>query len=129
VRVTPLPGEALESWLAALATRMNARWGEVLDTVLPVGVNGSARVYRGAVLTTAVTEAERDSISTATGITGADIDEMTLAGRYGNPLITIDRRTGRPRTPWGLVYRQRFCPPKRDVARVHRSGTARSDSR
>ena len=82
----PLPGEALESWLAALATRMNARWGEVLDTVLPVGVNASARVYRGGVLTTAVNEAERDSISAATGVTGAAVDEMTLAGRYGSPL-------------------------------------------
>ena len=35
---------------------------------------------------------------------------MTLAGHYGSPLITIDRRTGRARTPWGLLYRQRFCP-------------------
>ena len=43
VRVDPLPGEALESWLAALATRMNATWGEVLDAVLPTGANGTAR--------------------------------------------------------------------------------------
>ena len=53
VRVTPIPGEALESWLAALATRMNATWGEILDTVLPCGADGVPRVYRGAVLTTA----------------------------------------------------------------------------
>jgi hypothetical protein len=89
---------------------MNARWGEVLDTVLPVGVNGTARVYRGGVLTTAVNVVERGSISAATGVAGAAINLMTLAGRYGSPLITVDSRTGRPRTPWGLVYRQRFCP-------------------
>lgn len=110
VRVAPIPGEALESWLAALATRMNATWGEVLDTVLPVDANGVARGYGGSVLTTAVNDAERESISAATGISGADIDDMTLAGHYGSPLITVDDRTGRARTPWGLVYRQRFCP-------------------
>jgi hypothetical protein len=110
MRVDPLPGEALESWLAALATRMNATWGEVLDAVLPTGSNGTASSHRGAVLTTGVSDAERDSISAATGVSGADIDTMTLAGHYGSPLITIDPRTGRARTPWGLLYRQRFCP-------------------
>ena len=110
LRVDPLPGEALESWLAALATRMNATWGEVLDAVLPTGVNGTASSHRGAVLTTAVSDAERDSISAATGVSAGDIDTMTLAGHYGSPLITIDARTGRARTPWGLLYRQRFCP-------------------
>jgi len=110
VRVEPLPGEALESWLAALATRMNATWGEVLDAVLPTGANGIAGSHRGAVLTTGVSDAERESISVATGVCGGDIDGMTLAGHYGSPLITIDSRTGRARTPWGLLYRQRFCP-------------------
>jgi hypothetical protein len=110
VRVDPIPGEALESWLAALATRMNATWGEVLDVVLPVGADGIASGHGGAVLTTAVSGAERESISAATGVGDSEIDEMTLAGHYGSPLITIDRRTGRARTPWGLVYRQRFCP-------------------
>jgi hypothetical protein len=46
VRVDPIPGEALESWLAALATRMNATWGEVLDVVLPIGANGIASGHR-----------------------------------------------------------------------------------
>jgi hypothetical protein len=110
VRVDPIPGEALESWLAALATRMNATWGEVLDAVLPIGANGIASGHRGAVLTSGVSDAERESISAATGIDGGEIDEMTLAGHYGSPLIAIDRRTGRARPPWGLVYRQRFCP-------------------
>jgi hypothetical protein len=110
VRVDPIPGEALESWLAALATRMNSTWGEVLDVVLPVGDNGIASGHRGAVLTTGVSGAERESISAATGVGGCEIDQMTLAGHYGSPLIAIDCRTGRARTPWGLVYRQRFCP-------------------
>ena len=35
---------------------------------------------------------------------------MTLTGRYGAPLVTTDQRTGRARTPWGLIYRQRYCP-------------------
>jgi hypothetical protein len=110
VRVEPIPGEALESWLAALATRMDATWGELLDAVLPTGVNGVAATYRGAVLTTGLRDEERQAISAATGLGGTELDSMTLTGRYGAPLITTDRRTGRARTPWGLIYRQRYCP-------------------
>lgn len=110
VRVEPMPGEALESWLAALATRMDATWGELLDAVLPTGVNGIAASYRGAVLTTGLRDEERQAISAATGLSPAELDSMTLTGRYGAPLVTTDQRTGRARTPWGLIYRQRYCP-------------------
>ena len=68
VRVEPMPGEALESWLAALATRMDATWGELLDAVLPTGVNGIAASYRGAVLTTGLRDEERQAISAATDL-------------------------------------------------------------
>src|SRR3982074_1055802 len=67
VRVDPIPGEALESWLGARGTRRNAPWGEVLDVVLPMGANGIASGHRGAVLTSGVSDAERESISAATG--------------------------------------------------------------
>jgi hypothetical protein len=97
-----MPGEALESWLAAFATRMNATWGEVLDAVLPVGADGIASTHRGAVLTTGLTDEERESISAATGVNVADLDAMTLMGHYGSPMMTTDARTGRARTPWGL---------------------------
>jgi hypothetical protein len=110
MRVAPIPGEALESWLAALAVRMDATWGELLDAVLPTGADGMAAIHRGGVLTTGLTDEERQTISAATGLGAADLDSMTLTGSYGAPLITTDRRTGRARTPWGLVYRQRYCP-------------------
>jgi hypothetical protein len=82
VRVEPIPGEALESWLAALTIRMDATWGELLDTVLPTGAAGSAATRRGAVLTTGLTDQERQTISAATGLGGAELDSMPLTGRY-----------------------------------------------
>ena len=81
MRVDPIPGEALESWLAALATRMDATWGELLDVVLPTGVDGIAASYRGAVLTTSLTAEERQAISAATTLGERQLDSMTLAGR------------------------------------------------
>lgn len=89
---------------------MDATWGELLDTVLPTGADGLAATRRGGVLTTRMTSQEHQTISAATGINGADLDSMTLAGRYGARLITIDQHTLRARTPWGVVYRQRYCP-------------------
>lgn len=35
IRVAPVDGESLESWLAAIAVRLNVTWAELLDAVLP----------------------------------------------------------------------------------------------
>lgn len=109
IRVDPIPGESLVSWLAAHATRMNCWWGEVLQIVLPVGAD-LGRVDRDLVLVGHLRDDQRDAIATATHTDAAQVEAMTLAGRYGQPLITIDPDSGRPDTPWGQISRQRFCP-------------------
>lgn len=109
IRVESIPGESLVSWLAAHATRMNCWWGEVLQIVMPAGAD-LGRVDRDVVLAGHLRDDQRDAIATATGTDAAEVDAMTLAGRYGQSLITIDPHSGRPDTPWGMISRQRFCP-------------------
>ncbi len=95
--------------MAAIATRMDATWGEILDAVLPVSTHGIAGSYRESILTAGLSDRERDCISAATGM-----DRRArchdLSERYTSQVVTIDSVTRRARTPWGLVYRQRFCP-------------------
>lgn len=109
IRVEPLPGESLVSWLAAHATRMKCWWGELLSVVLPAGAE-LGRTGRDLRLVAHLSDDQRDAIADATHTDAADIAAMTLAGRYGQPLITIDPDSGRPDTPWGKISRQRFCP-------------------
>lgn len=109
IRVEPIPGESLVSWLAAHATRMNCWWGEVLQIVLPAGTD-LGRCDRDLVLVGHLRDDQRDAIASATHSDPAEVEAMTLAGRYGQQLITIDPDSGRPDTPWGKISRLRFCP-------------------
>lgn len=109
IRVEPIPGESLVSWLAAHATRMNCWWGEVLQIVLPAGTD-LGRVDRDLVLVGHLRDDQRDAIASATHRDAAEVEAMTLAGCYGQQLIAIDPDSGRPDTPWGKISRQRFCP-------------------
>jgi hypothetical protein len=109
IRVDPIRGESLVSWLGAYATRMKCWWVEVLQIVLPAGAD-LGRQDRDLVLVAHLRDDERDAIAAATHTDAAVIESMTLTGRYGQPLITIDPAGGRPATPWGKISRQRFCP-------------------
>jgi hypothetical protein len=110
IRVAPLIGESLESWLAAYAIRMQCTWAELLAAVLPTNSDGAVVVPRRRTLTGGLSAPEREAISTATGTSHEDIAAMTLTGRYQQRLVRVDASTFDTRTPWGRIYRQRFCP-------------------
>src|ERR1700687_4541104 len=110
IRVRPLPEEALDSWLAANAQRMQCTWGEILDAVLPESPDTESVSHDIGMLWGALTERERASVSDANEVSPARLDAMTLAGRFGDQIITIHRSTRNVSTPWGRVHRQRFCP-------------------
>jgi hypothetical protein len=109
IRVEPIPGESLVSWLAAHAQRMRCWWGEVLAIVLPTyaQLGDYARDLR---LVAHLSDDQLEAIAQATHTDAAAVAAMTLEGRYGQSLITIDPDTGRPDSPWGKISRQRFCP-------------------
>jgi hypothetical protein len=110
VRVHPLSAEALDSWLAASAQRMQCTWGEILDAVLPESPDTESVNHNIGMLWGALTEGERASVSDATEVAPDRLDAMTLAGRFGDQIISIDPSTRNVSTPWGRVHRQRFCP-------------------
>jgi hypothetical protein len=104
IRVAPVPGEALESWLGALAQRLDTPWGDLLTAVMP----SSGPSVRRHNLTAHLDEDESAAIATATGIWHATVEALTLT-RHDGHLITIDRSTHRVRSPWPPT-RSRFCP-------------------
>ena len=108
LQLDPIPGEALDSWLAALAHRSHTAWADML-TAAGLGTAGPA-VARGSWLLQ-IDGHHLEELAAAVGIDTAVITSMTLS-RYDGTALDIGRnpihRTRR--FPWGNVGRSRYCP-------------------
>lgn len=112
IRLAPLPGEALDSWLEALASRLHVRLGDVLDEL---GIETRARNgVRGAGVpadrTIALRDEEAIRIAHATRTSPQQLHDMTLMRYDGRAaLVDQERREVRPHALWGRTG-SRFCP-------------------
>lgn len=108
IRLTPAEGEALDSYLEALAHRSRAAWR---DLIVAVGLDGSPMrpgkgIYEWLVR---LTESQTSSLSHATGVDAACLESMTFAGLLRSP-------DGAPGTAAPVLpllrspARSRFCP-------------------
>ena len=114
IHVAPVPGEALGSWLAALAYRLHTRLGDLLTALgLPRRRQTPGSHLDGVPTdwTVLLRPSEIASISAATGIAPHFIDAMTLSRYDGNALLidTATRHVNRRRL-WGRATGSRFCP-------------------
>ena len=113
IRLAPLPGEALDSWLEALAHRLNAPLGDVLDDL---GLAAPARngIRDHAVptdWTIALREEEAARIAHATGADPQQLHDMTLMRFAGRALrIDQDKRKVSRHLLWERPRGCRFCP-------------------
>ena len=114
IRLRPVQGEALDSWLEASAHRLHTHLGDLLGVLAPgaddrgSGARRSAETAHWIVQLTA-TAAER--IAAITGVASAELHEMTLARYDGSALrLTEGGRTVDIDTLWGRRTRSRFCP-------------------
>lgn len=113
IRLAPLPGEALDSWLEALAHRLNVRLGDVL------GELGLATPFQHGVReiavptdwTIALREDEAARIAHATGTEPQQLHNMTLT-RFDGRALRIDqaKRQVSKHVLWGRPRGSRFCP-------------------
>lgn len=111
IRVDPVAGEALDSWLAAIAYRTNTSWSDMLAAVLPNRSDASAGRALQRNCTVYLRPEEATDIATATGVDVAVIGAMTLA-RYDGIAVRIDqsRRRVTRAFPWGRARHLRYCP-------------------
>jgi TniQ len=113
IRLAPLPGEALDSWLEAFAHRLNVRLGDVLGDL------GLTAPFRHGIRelavptdwTIALREEEAARIAHATGADPQQLHDMTLM-RFDGRALRIDqaeRKVSR-RHLWARPRGSRFCP-------------------
>ncbi|MCA2247592.1 MULTISPECIES: TniQ family protein [Mycobacterium] len=106
--IMPVPGEALESWLAALAQCLDLQWGKFLSVILPRSLVPRPHSLGRLDLTAHLTEAELRSISAATGVDAASIEALTWR-RFDGLVGTVDVAQRQMKMSWPF-RRFRFCP-------------------
>ncbi|MGP3964630.1 TniQ family protein [Nonomuraea sp. 3N208] len=113
IRMAPLPGESLDSWLEALAHRTQTSYGDVLSSLglLTRAGDEAPGWTRPRDWTIALSEREAAGIAFATGLDDQRVHAMTLAHFDGRALL-IDRakrQVNRHRL-WGRGTGSRYCP-------------------
>lgn len=107
IRIVPIEGEAIDSWLEAIAQRSHTAFGDLLTAIGLSPYNGmgtTAWIVR-------LNPDEAESISTATGITTDALEAMTLH-HYSDRAVRIkpEVRMLSRAFPWGRARGSRFCP-------------------
>lgn len=106
IRVAPVPGEAIDSWLEFAASRLAVSWGEMLDALgLPPSGSGyppwAVDPSRG----------QLREISHATGVSAVRLQEMVLR-RYNGRAVVLEGGSliYAASSPWTRRSGSRFCP-------------------
>ena len=106
IRVAPIDGEALDSWLEAIAHRTHTAFGDLLSAV-------GLRYIRHRTSTWMVqpTPEEAAGIAAVTGVARPRLATMTL-DYYAERAVRVNAATATiSRTfPWGNARGSRFCP-------------------
>nr|VTP02046.1 DNA-binding transcriptional activator GcvA [Mycobacterium riyadhense] len=109
IRLKPIPGEAIDSWLEALAHRNHTVQADLLAAVRPATDQRHPSIQNRWVIQMYAQETR--AVSAATGIDQAAITAMTLS-HYAERALRIDPKTQTiSRTfPWGRGRGSRYCP-------------------
>lgn len=106
IRVAPLSGESIDSWLEAVAYRSETAWGDLLTAVALTSSDNRSNTW-----VVQLDDAEAAALGAAAGATPAVVHAMTLS-HYANRAVGIDVPTGRflRAFPWGRARGSRYCP-------------------
>ncbi|MEV6314196.1 TniQ family protein [Streptomyces sp. NPDC051776] len=113
IRVAPLPGEALDSWLEALAQRLHTPLGEVTRNIGLPSKERTGNQMRGIPpdWTILMGPQQAAALAATTGLDEDRIHAMTLRHYDQRALeINIERRYVNRRVLWGRGAGSRFCP-------------------
>ncbi|SKG49746.1 TniQ family protein [Mycobacteroides abscessus] len=107
IRLDPIDGEALDSWLDALSYRFSTVWADLLDAI---GLTPQAGI-RDSSWQLALTEQQAHAITTAAGLPDTQVTAMTLARYHSTGLQILQDATRADRAfPWGRTRFSRYCP-------------------
>jgi hypothetical protein len=112
LRLPPLPGEALDSWLGAYADLLHVSVRDILRFAgIDCGRAGRGQLS-GKPWLHRLGEADLAALSAATGVPARALAGMTLARYRGTGLAEVAARPGLPSAPrwWRHLAGSRYCP-------------------
>ncbi len=111
IRLAPLPGEDIDSYLRTYARLLHAEVSDILTLAGLAGQPSTAKLGHRP-WTYRLDPVERDALAAVTGVPPETLTAMTLARYDGTGLLSGVRPTGRPRPPrwWNQLKGSRFCP-------------------
>ncbi|MER8028800.1 TniQ family protein [Streptomyces bauhiniae] len=113
IRVPPLPGEALDSWLDAYAHRLQVYPADILDLAGMEAIGGRARrsLFARKPWLAELHPQEFSALARVTGVPTSQLAGMTLT-RYIGSLLTVDPDTGTlDHSGWiRQTQPSRYCP-------------------
>jgi hypothetical protein len=112
LRLAPLPGEALDSWLGAYADLLHVTVRDILRFAgIDCGRAGRGQLS-GKPWLHRLGEADLAALSAATGVPARALAGMTLARYQGTGLAEVAARPGLPSAPrwWRHLAGSRYCP-------------------
>ncbi|MGW6605645.1 DUF6262 family protein [Streptomyces sp. NPDC055036] len=108
IRLPPIPGEALDSWLSAIMHRSSI---DLRDLLIAAGTPFPTRLDHAPDYTTYLTAEEADRLARITGTEADLLHAMTLRRYDGSALALHDtRRVVRRVRLWGRGVGSRYCP-------------------
>jgi AraC-like DNA-binding protein len=114
IRVPPCPGEALDSWLEALAARLRCPLGDLAPAVGLDSLRAEDPGHRGRKApdwTIALRDSEARSIAIACELNIEDVHAMTLRHYHDRAVIVrADTRQVNRHRLWGRATGSRYCP-------------------
>lgn len=106
IRIAPIPGEALDSWLEALAGRTHTAWADLVTAITnrPRGAHTNRWVVQ-------LDPQDAETISQATRVGVDELTAMTLT-RFDGRGVRIDSAVGEVSLeyPWSRGRGSRYCP-------------------
>lgn len=113
VRQRPLPGEAIDSWLEAYASRLQTGVLDIfaLAGLAPAGTRTASTVAGRGLWIYSLTPAEAAALSALTAVPASALSGMTLT-RYHPALVTVGPATRLPGPSrwWRQTAGSRYCP-------------------
>lgn len=112
IRIRPLPGESLDSWLETLAERMDTTWGDLVEGIgLATRHEQRRRDYVAAALR-GLSVPQLAAVSHSTGVDADVVQSMTFSALLDRPPRSAGARSVPPNSLlWLRGFRSRYCAP------------------
>lgn len=107
IRLAPIEGEALDSWLDTLCHRLSTTWGDLIEAIGLSALDGT----RDNSWLLRLTGDQADKMAAATAVPATQLHAMTLSYYDGSGLRLLPDAAMIDRAfPWGRSRFSRYCP-------------------